>query len=439
MSSRPEHAGKIQRNLPLDPPGLLARMAQILKAETVMEHLVVIGAGQAGFSLVEHLRKGGHGGPITLIGNEPHPPYQRPPLSKAYLLGEMGVERLFFRPDGFYGEHDIALKTDVMAIEIDRAGQRVALSDGSQISYDKLALTTGARPRLLPEAIGGALDGVYAMRSLADADALAPEFQQGARVLIVGGGYIGLEAAAVAAKRGLKVVLIEAAPRILQRVASAETSDYFRALHSAHGVDIRENCALSRLVGENGRASRAELADGSVLDVDFVIIGIGIAPDTALAEAAGLKIDNGIACDSACRTSDPRIFAAGDCASFPQGAGRMRLESVGNAIDMGAAAASAMLGEDITYTAAPWFWSDQYDCKLQIAGLSAGYEQIVTRQGEGDAVSFWYFAQGRLLAVDAMNDPRAYMVGKRLIEAGKSPDAALVADAGVNLKTLLAG
>ncbi|MEX0970782.1 MAG: FAD-dependent oxidoreductase [Paracoccaceae bacterium] len=408
-----------------------------------MSHFVVIGAGQAGFSLVEHLRKGGHSGPITLIGNEAHPPYQRPPLSKAYLLGEMGMERLFFRPDIFYAEHDITLKTELAAVKIDRAGQRVALSDGSQISYDKLALTTGAHPRLLPEAVGGRLAGVYAMRSLADADALAPEFKPGARVLIVGGGYIGLEAAAVAAMRGLKVVLIEAAPRILQRVASAETSDYFRALHRAHGVDIRENCGLVGLVGENGRVTRAKLADGSALDVDFVIVGIGIAPDTALAAAAGLHIDNGIACDSACRTSDPLIFAAGDCASFAQIAGsqggaRMRLESVGNAIDMGATAARAMLGEDVTYTAAPWFWSDQYDCKLQIAGLSAGYDQIVTRQGEGDAVSFWYYAQGRLLAVDAMNDPRAYMVGKRLIEAGATPDAALVADMGVNLKTLLA-
>ena len=402
-----------------------------------MANFVVVGAGQAGFSLVETLRKQGHDGPITFIGSEPQPPYQRPPLSKAYLLGDMGVERLFFRPEAFYAEHDITLQRGVAVTAIDTAMRRVNLADGSHVSYDKLALTTGASPRHLPASIGGDLAGVYAMRSLADADAIAPEFRQSARLLIVGGGYIGLEAAAVAAKKGLKVTLIEAAPRILQRVAAAETSDYVRTLHTSHGVDIRENCGLERLIGTDGKVTSAVLADGTRLDVDFVIIGIGISPDTALAADAGLTIDNGIACDAACRTSDPRIYAAGDCASFPHQGKRMRLESVGNAIDMAEAAARAMLGQDITYQPKPWFWSDQYDCKLQIAGLSTGYDHIATRKGEGDGISFWYFAGDKLLAVDAMNDPRAYMVGKRLIESGATATPAEVSDATIDLKALL--
>jgi len=402
-----------------------------------MADFVVIGAGQAGFSLVETLRKQGHDGPITLIGAESQPPYQRPPLSKAYLLGDMGVERLFFRPEHFYADQNIALKCGVAVQRIDPAARRVELADGTSLTYDKLALTTGASPRHLPAAIGGDLAGVYAMRSLADADAIAPQFKSGARVLIVGGGYIGLEAAAVAAKKGLHVTLIEAAPRILQRVAAAETSAYVRALHAAHGVDIRENCALARLIGKNGKLTAASLADGNELEVDFAIIGIGITPDTGLAEGAGLTLENGIACNAACRTSDPNIFAAGDCASFPHADGRLRLESVGNAIDMGEAAARAMLGQDVNYQPKPWFWSDQYDCKLQIAGLSTGYDHIVSRKGEGEAMSFWYFAGAQLLAVDAMNDPRAYMVGKRLIESGATVSAQDIADPTTDLKAIL--
>lgn len=402
-----------------------------------MAHFVVIGAGQAGYSLVETLRKNGHDGPITLLGDEPVPPYQRPPLSKAYLLGDMDLERLFFRPPSFYTDQNITLKTNTHATAIDPASKTISLADGSTLGYDKLALTTGATPRRLPAAIGGDLGNVFVMRSLADADTIAPLFQPGAHVLIVGGGYIGLEAAAVAAKKGLNVTLIEAAPRILQRVAAAETSDYFRSLHRSHGVDIRENCGLTRLLGENGRLTGAELADGSVLKLDFAIIGIGIMPNIALAQDAGLTIDNGIACDARCRSSAADIYAAGDCASFPYGKGRFRLESVGGAIDMGQTAALAMLDQDVSYVPKPWFWSDQFDTKLQIAGLSMGYDTIVTRLGDGDAVSFWYYAGPRLLAVDAMNDSRAYMVGKRLIETGKTADPAEIADPATDLKALL--
>jgi len=400
-----------------------------------MTHVVVIGAGQAGASLVTRLRAQGFDGVITLIGDEPVPPYQRPPLSKKYLLGEMPLERLYLRPGAAYAEAGIALRTGTQATAIDRAAREVVMGD-ERLGYDMLVLATGSRPRRLPAAIGGDLQGVHVVRTLADVDAMVPGVVSGARVLIVGGGYIGLEAAAVAASRGMQVTLVEMADRILQRVAAPETSDYFRALHARHGVDIREGVGLERLTGE-GQVQAALLSDGTELDVDMVIVGVGIVPDTALAEDAGLATDNGIAVDAQGRTSDPAIWAAGDCASFPYGSGRLRLESVPNAIDMADCVADNIMGKGQEYVPKPWFWSDQYDVKLQIAGLGTGHDRIVTR-GAGDAVSFWYYAGDRLLAVDAMNDPRAYMVGKRLIEAGKTADPARVADLGTDLKALLA-
>ena len=389
-----------------------------------MSGVVVVGAGQAGASLVARLRSEGYEGPITLIGEEPVPPYQRPPLSKKYLLGEMALERLYLRPESYYAEAGIDLRLGLRVTGIDRAAREVVMG-AERLSYEHLVLATGSRPRHLPAAIGGDLGGVHVVRTLADVDAMAPGFRPGAHVLIVGGGYIGLEAAAVAASRGMQVVLVEMAPRILQRVAAKETSDYFRALHGRHGVDIRESVGLERLLGD-GQVSGARLSDGTELAVDMVIVGVGIVPDTALAEAAGLAIDNGITVDAQGRTSDPAIWAAGDCASFPHGEGRLRLESVPNAIDMADCVAGNILGRGVDYVPKPWFWSDQYDVKLQIAGLSNGYDRIVTRDG-GAAVSFWYYRNDQLLAVDAMNDPRAYMVGKRLIDAGKSADPAVVA------------
>ncbi len=401
-----------------------------------MEKVVVIGAGQAGASLVARLRASGFDGRITLIGEEPFAPYQRPPLSKAYLLGEMERERLFLRPEAFYAEQEIDLRLGTAVSAIDPAARRVEL-EGETLTYDALALTTGAAPVHLPAAIGGALDGVHVVRSLSDIDRMQPEFAAGRRVLIVGGGYIGLEAAAVAAKKGLEVTLVEAGERILQRVASPRTSDYFRDLHRRHGVDLRERVGLETLTGA-GHVSGARLSDGSALEVDFVIVGIGVRPATALAEAAGLALENGIRVDALGRTSDPAIWAAGDCASFPWQGGRIRLESVPNAIDMAEAVADNMLGADRPYVARPWFWSDQYDVKLQMAGLNSGYDTVVERPGTAPgAVSFWYFQASRLLAVEAMNEPRAYMVGKRLIEAGASPDKAAVADPGTDLKALM--
>ena len=348
----------------------------------------------------------------------------------------MELERLYLRPESFYADQNISLRLGAHVSAIDPAAKTLTV-DGETLAYDQLALTTGSTPRRLPAAIGGALDGVYVVRGLSDVDAMEPEFGEGKRVLIIGGGYIGLEAAAVAAKKGLNVTLVEMADRILQRVASPETSDYFRALHTAHGVNILEGTGLTRLIGDT-RVTGAELSDGTILEIDFALVGVGIAPATALAEAAGLTLDNGIMTYVHGRTSDAHIWAAGDCASFPYRDGRIRLESVPNAIDQAEIVAQNMLGKAVEYTAKPWFWSDQYDVKLQIAGLNTGYDRVVTRKGEKDgAVSFWYYGGQTLLAVDAANDPRAYMIGKRLIEAGKSHAPELVADPATELKALM--
>ena len=400
-----------------------------------MRSIVIIGAGQAGAALAAKLRGLGFDGRVTMIGEEPAPPYQRPPLSKGYLLGEMEEDRLWLRSPEFYAEQAITLRLGEAVSAIDTVAQTVTVG-GEVLAYDELALTTGSTPRRLPAAIGGELEHVYTVRSLADVDAMRPEFQAGRRLVIVGGGYIGLEAAAVAAKLGLDVTVLEMAPRILQRVAAPETSAHFRSLHSGHGVTILEETGLDRILGDD-RVDGVRLKDGRVLPADFVIVGVGIMPNSQLAEHAGLKIENGIWTDAQGQCSAPHVWAAGDCASFPGKAGQMRLESVGNAIDMGELVAENMLGAGKDYVAAPWFWSDQYDCKLQIAGLNSGYDRIVTRGPAGEAVSFWYYQGDKLLAVDAMNDSRAYMVGKRLIEAGKSPDPAKIADPATEMKSLL--
>lgn len=402
-----------------------------------MTDIVVIGAGQAGSALCAKLRELGFDGRLTLVGEEPVPPYQRPPLSKKYMQGDMALERMFLRPEAFYADRDIALRLGTRAVGIDTDTRQVALSDGTTLGYGALALTTGAPPLRLPAAIGGRLPGVHTMRTLSDADALAAECQPGRHMLVVGGGYIGLEAAAVAASSGLKVTLVEQAPRILCRVAAQETADWFRDLHARHGVEIIEGTGVARLVEQDGRVGGAVLSDGREIDADFVVVGIGIRPATGLAEAAGIDVDNGIAVDALGRTSVPGIWAAGDCASFPYRGGRIRLESVPNAIEHAEATAAAMLGGTEPYVARPWFWSDQYDVKLQIAGLNAGYDRVVVRDDAG-ARSHWYYAGDRLLSVDAMNNPRAYMVAKRMIEAGQSPAPDTVLDPARTLKDLMA-
>lgn len=399
-----------------------------------MDKIIVIGAGQAGASCVAKLRAEGFEGSIVLIGDEPVPPYQRPPLSKAYLLGDMALERLFLRPEAWYAENGIELRLGAAVDAIDAAARTVSVS-GDVLSYDALVLATGSTPRRLPAAIGGDLDGVHVVRTLADVDAMEPAVVEGRHALIVGGGYIGLEAAAVARKRGMRVTLIEAAPRILGRVAAPETADYFRALHTENGVDIREGVGLERLLGD-GHVTGAVLADGTELAVDMVIAGIGIVTNDGPAVMAGVTLDNGIATDIQGRTSDPAIWAAGDCASLPFRGARIRLESVQNAIDQAEAVAKNILGANTDYVPRPWFWSDQYDVKLQIAGLNSGFDTVAVRDG-GKAQSHWYYAGDKLLAVDAMNDPRGYMIGKRMIEAGKSPAPSVVSDPSSDLKALL--
>lgn len=401
-----------------------------------MTKVVVIGAGQAGSSLVAKLRNTGFSGSITLIGEEPAPPYQRPPLSKKYLLGDMELERLYLRPASFYDENQIDLRLSETVTAIDPIAKTVT-AGAQSLQYDHLVLTTGSVPRRLPAAIGGTLEAVFTVRDLKDVDAMAPEFRDGARVLIIGGGYIGLEAAAVAASKGLDVTLVEMADRILQRVASPQTSDYFRSLHQSHGVKIIEGVGLERLTGD-GKVTGAVLSDGTTLDLDFAIVGVGITPASDLAEAAGVELDNGIKTDAQGRTSDANIWAAGDCASFPFKGTRIRLESVPNAIDQAEVIAGNIMGGDKDYVAKPWFWSDQYDVKLQIAGLNTGYTQVVARaSADPKSVSFWYYTGETLLAVDAMNAPRDYMIGKRLIEGGKSPSPAAIADPATDMKALM--
>lgn len=398
--------------------------------------ILILGAGQAAASMAAKLRAKGHEGPITVVGEEDAPPYQRPPLSKAYLLGEMPLERLTLRGDDWWGEQNIRLLTGTRATRIDRAAKVVETSAGP-IHYDQLALTLGATPRALPAAMGGDLAGVYTVRSIAHILQAKPELLAGRRMVVIGGGYIGLEAAAVARKLGLDVTVIEAAPRILNRVAAAETADMIRDLHQTQGAQILEATAIEALEGE-GRVSAVRLADGNLLPADLVVLGIGVTPETALAADAGLAIDNGIACDAQGRTSDPAIWAAGDCASFLSQGQRMRLESVGNAIDMAELVAENMLGANKDYAPKPWFWSDQYDAKLQIAGLNAGYDQTVKRPAEAaQGGSVWYYRDGQLIAVDALNDARAYMVGKRLIESGRTPDPSRVADPATPVKELM--
>lgn len=409
------------------------------EAWTVAGRLVIVGAGQAGFALAAKLRALKDERPITMIGSEPCLPYQRPPLSKKYLLGEMEFDRLTFRPESWYGENDIDIRLSTPVEAIDRENKLVRLFDGSAIPYDRLALATGATPRRLPSAIGGDLAGVFTVRGKADADALADEMKAGRRLLIIGGGYIGLEAAAVARKLGLEVTLIEMADRILARVAAPETADAIRAVHAAEGVVIREKTGLIKLIGLEGRVKGAELSDGTVLDVDMVIVGIGVLPNDQLASEAGIETMNGILVDSHGRSSDPDIFAMGDCAVQDWNGTRVRLESVQNAVDQAEAVAAVLAGGNEPYRPKPWFWSDQYDVKLQIAGFNLGYDETLSRPGAREgSLSVWYFRQGMLVAVDAINDAKAYVTGKKLLETGREPDRSLLADPSADLKQLLA-
>jgi 3-phenylpropionate/trans-cinnamate dioxygenase ferredoxin reductase component len=400
--------------------------------------IVVIGAGQAAIAFAAKLRELDNDCNISLIGADASLPYQRPPLSKKYLLGELERERLLLRPAPWYQAASVTCLTSRSASAVLPDRKEVRLDDGTSLPFDKLVFATGAAPRLLPPAMGGESGDVFVLRSMADADAIAPRLAAGARMLVIGGGYIGLEVAAVAAKRGLAVTIVEMAERILQRVAAPATSDLFRELHVKNGVEILENTSIGALADLAEGGIGAAFSDGSERRFDFALAAIGVTPNTALAAAAGLETDNGICVDAHTVTSHPDIHAAGDCASFEFGGRRIRLESVQNAIDQGEAAARNIAGERCEYRPVPWFWSDQYDAKLQIAGLHMGYDRTVSRPGShAGGQSVWYFAGDHFVAVDALNDPRAYMTGKRLLEQGANPTPAQVADPAFDLRSLM--
>lgn len=400
--------------------------------------VVIIGGGQAAFSCTAKLRSLDPVRPIVMICGEETLPYQRPPLSKKYLLGEMSLDRIQLRAPEWYPDNKIDVRKGLRAVSVDRSSKTVSLSDGSLVSYDTLVFATGSTPRPLPAAIGGNLQNVFVVRDLSDADRLAKEMTTGKKLLIIGGGYIGLEAAAVARKLGLEVTLIEMADRILQRVASSTTADIIREIHESHGVRVLEKTGLMTLSGSNGKAAQATLTNGETLDVDLVIAGIGATANDEIAKSCGLDVANGIVVDKHARTSDPNIFAAGDCASLEWNGSRIRLESVQNAVDQAEAVAATIAGGLDEYDPKPWFWSDQYDVKLQIAGFNLGFDETLLRAGgkEG-AFSVWYFQKGNFIAVDAINDARAYLTGKKLLDIGVNPDRAVLSDPNADLKQLL--
>ncbi len=400
-----------------------------------MDKIVIIGAGQAGYSVAAKLRELGFQNQITIIGGEEALPYQRPPLSKAYLTGDMARERLFFRPAQFYADKAIELRLGQRVEAIDRVSKTIRIGS-EKLTYDALVLATGSQPRRLPKELCG--DKVHVLRSLSDVDLLRAEVVPGRRALVIGGGYIGLELAAVAAKAGVTVTLVEASQRILQRVAAQETSEYFRELHQQNGVRVLESTGVESLV-ETPSGFTATLSNQKQISVDFVVAGIGVEPNDTLAREAGLACNGGIRVDRYGRTEDAYIWAAGDCTNLPFGGRYLRIESVQNAIDQGAVVAANILGAHQPYEPDPWFWSDQYSTKLQIAGLNTGYDHVVVRRATSTgARSHWYFRGEKLLSVDAINDPRSYMIGKRLIEAGLSPRKFDIANPETDLKQLLA-
>ena len=405
--------------------------------------IVVIGAGQAGLQTIMSLRQTGYEGDITLVGDEAFLPYQRPPLSKAYLSGNMERERLFLKPDEFFTENNVTLKLNTSVESLDAAAKSVTLSNGETLSFEYAVIATGSRPRLL-NVPGRELANIFDLRGMADIDAMQPHFVEGKKLVVVGGGYIGLEAAAVAAGMGLSVHVLEAAPRLLARVAEPEISDFYTRIHQAHGVTLVTESQMTGFVGD-GAVSGVEMADGSIIDADIVITGIGILPNVEIAETAGLAVENGIVVNEVGQTSDAHIFAAGDCTSHPNDLlGRtMRLESVPNAIEQGKAVASAICGTPKPYHQVPWFWSDQYDVKLQIAGVPTQIDSKVLRGDESsNSFAWFYFTGDKLTGVTAINRPAEFMAGRMLIEKSLkgelSADPAKLADEDMKPKEWLA-
>ncbi len=401
------------------------------------QRIAIIGAGQTGGQAAYSLRLAGHEGAITLIGDEPAPPYQRPPLSKAYFKGEMEAERLFLKPLEYYAEHNIDLLTGRAAKAIHLAAKQVVLEGAAPVAWDKLLIATGARPRKLT-LHGADLKGVTELRTLADVDRLKILAAPGARMVVVGAGYIGLEAAAVGAQLGLKVTVLEAMPQVLSRVAGPEIGAFYTHIHRAAGTDIRLGARLEHFEGE-GQVTGVRLAGGEVIPADLVLVGVGVVPNVELALEAGLVCGNGIVVDGDMCTSHPDVFAAGDVAWRPLvHYGREgRLESVHNAIEGGKIAAAAMLGLPAPALEVPWFWSDQFDLKLQTAGLWTGADQTVVRgDPQTRAFAVFYLKEGRLIAVDAVNSAPEFIVGRKLVASKARVAPGELADKSLSMKDI---
>lgn len=397
--------------------------------------IVIVGASHAAAQAVDSLRREGFAGRLILVGDEPELPYQRPPLSKKYLSGECDPDRLWIRPASFYAQQRCELRLGRRATAIDCEQRQLQLDDGTSLAYDTLLLATGSRAR--PSTAPGAdLAHVHYLRTRADVDAIRGDLAPGRRVVVVGGGYIGLECAAACAKLGLQVTVIEMADRVMSRVVAPEMSAFYEAEHAAHGVDIRLNAAVSAFEG-SGHVTGVSCIGGAHFPADLVVVGIGILPNVELAAAAGIACDNGIAVDLHCRSSDPNVYAIGDCCSHPsQHYGRrIRLESVDNAFEQAKTAAANICGRELAHDRIPWFWSDQYDHKLQIVGLSQDYDRVILR-GDPATRSFscCYLRGQELIALDAVNLPRDFMAAKKVIAERAPLDLARLADASVSLK-----
>ena len=403
------------------------------------ERVVIAGAGHAAGQLVTSLRQHKFEGQIVLVGDEPYLPYQRPPLSKKFLAGEMPAERLYVKPASFYEDAGVELHLATRVTAIDRAGKHLETDAGEPLAYDRLVLALGASVRRLPIE-GAALSGVHYLRSIADVEGIRGDLEPGRRLVVIGAGYIGLEVAAVARQAGLEVTVIEMAERVMSRVVSPEISDFYQIQHTEQGVRFRLSTGVDALSGKK-RVKSVTTSDGEDIPADLVVIGVGIAPNTQLAAAAGLPVDNGIVVDDHCRTEDPDIFAVGDCTVHPNAIynRQLRLESVHNAVEQAKTAGANICGKDAAYSQVPWFWSDQYDLKLQIAGLSEGYDDVAIRGNPAErSFSCLYLRDGRLIACDAINAPRDFVQSKQLIADQALIAVEKLANPDVALKDMLA-
>ena len=403
------------------------------------EGIVVVGAGHCAGQLVARLRAEGHREAITMVGSETHPPYQRPPLSKNYLSGEVGVERVLLRPESFYAENDITLRLGTRVGELDPEGQRIVLDDGERLGYEHLVLATGATVRRL-QVPGADLPGIGYLRQISDSDAIRNAVREGARLVVVGGGYIGLEVASVAARQGASVTVIETESRLMSRVVSPEVSAHYLELHRRAGVDVRTGQSVSAFEGD-GTVARVRGADGSACDADYVVVGIGIGANDALASAAGLDTDNGVVVDEYGAASPPNVWAAGDCSSHPSRlyGRRVRLESVHNAMSQAKVVAANICGKATPYDEAPWFWSDQYDAKLQIVGLAQGADERVLRGDPANgAFTVFHLSDGAVIAAETVNGMRDHIVCRKLVGASARPPREALADPAVALRDIAA-